>query len=248
MNTDPELSNTQIDEVFADLFESGLITPVIPSERLAIARAVIAAHVAAQVAVPTAVLHLTVAQLRDAASFATDDDTETEIVLARLPARTSTENEPMPAGLYLWWDDIPEEGCIGPLGAHPNREQHPHDAGFPTSPREERPVAELVALRKLYDTVISANRAGIAWPTQEIFDNMMVGLSLASAALAQVHQPEPPAGKAGDEFDWTGGGLMSDQNAIARVESGTGGPCQFEACPHAVTCPRGECKHPKGSS
>lgn len=64
-------------------------------------------------------LNVTVAQLRDALEMVDPDRTaepDTPIVLSFLPARMDTEGEWMKAGLYVWFEDYPEEGCIGPLG------------------------------------------------------------------------------------------------------------------------------------
>jgi hypothetical protein len=70
-------------------------------------------------ALKVASMTLTVAELRDAleACGSGDDEAETEVVLTRrIVAIMSDENEPMPPGLYLHFDEYPEEGVIGPLG------------------------------------------------------------------------------------------------------------------------------------
>ena len=57
-------------------------------------------------------------QLGDALDFIapdreTDpDQLEQELVIANLPARVSSEGEPMQAGLWMWLEEYPEEGCI----------------------------------------------------------------------------------------------------------------------------------------
>lgn len=62
-------------------------------------------------------LHTTIGKLRDAIKCigAGDDDADTRVVLAEREAFTSTDGDDMPAGLYVWLEDYPEEGCIGPL-------------------------------------------------------------------------------------------------------------------------------------
>ncbi len=37
---------------------------------------------------------------------------DAEVTIDRLEARTSTDGEPMPAGLYAWFTEYPEEGCL----------------------------------------------------------------------------------------------------------------------------------------
>lgn len=65
---------------------------------------------------------LTAKQLREALEYANpngpeDEETEgTEVVIEWMPERISSDGDLMPAGLYLWYVDCPEEGVIGPLG------------------------------------------------------------------------------------------------------------------------------------
>lgn len=79
-----------------------------------------AARAAAQ-SVPS--ITLSVEQLRDALACcgesSPDEEAETMVSIAQCEARTSSEGEPMPAGAYLWFTDLPDEGCQGPLGSSP---------------------------------------------------------------------------------------------------------------------------------
>lgn len=64
---------------------------------------------------------LTGAQVRDVLEFVAPDvgdadQLESEVIVEWCEARTSAEGEAMPAGMYCWLADYPEEGCIGPLG------------------------------------------------------------------------------------------------------------------------------------
>lgn len=57
-------------------------------------------------------------QLRQAVEFAApdyerdEDQRGTELVFQRLPERLSTEGEKMEAGMYCWYAEYPEEGCM----------------------------------------------------------------------------------------------------------------------------------------
>ena len=79
-------------------------------------------------------MQLNATQLRSALELAapefdTDEDQrEVEVVLQRLPARTSSDGEPMEAGLYCWLAEYPEEGCI------PLREDESFPAATPAAP------------------------------------------------------------------------------------------------------------------
>lgn len=67
---------------------------------------------------PAPDITLTAAQLKEALElvapdFDTDEDQrEQEVSIQHLPARMSTDGEPMPEGLYCWLTEYPEEGCI----------------------------------------------------------------------------------------------------------------------------------------
>ena len=71
-------------------------------------------------------LTLSAQQLKDALEFvapdfdADEDQREAEVCIQELPARMSTDGEPMPAGLYCWLAEYPEEGCIPLLPAPPS--------------------------------------------------------------------------------------------------------------------------------
>lgn len=81
-------------------------------------------------------MQLNATQLRSALELAapdfdTDEDQrEVEVVLQRLPARTSSDGEPMEAGLYCWLAEYPEEGCI------PLREDESFPAATPAAPSD----------------------------------------------------------------------------------------------------------------
>lgn len=67
------------------------------------------------------VLHLNVAELKDALAFTEGDpadNAETDICLSRrTKAAKGIDGEDMQPGLYVWFADYPEEGCIGPLAS-----------------------------------------------------------------------------------------------------------------------------------
>jgi hypothetical protein len=64
------------------------------------------------------VFTLNARQLRSALDFIApdfdndEDQRDVEISMQIMPYRMSLEDEPMPAGLYAWCTDYPEEGCI----------------------------------------------------------------------------------------------------------------------------------------
>lgn len=66
----------------------------------------------------TACITLNAYQLKQAAEFASPDyDTdeqqrETTVCIQQLPARLSADKEPMPAGVYVWLEEYPGEGCL----------------------------------------------------------------------------------------------------------------------------------------
>jgi hypothetical protein len=66
-------------------------------------------------------INLTAKQLAEAAYWANVDNDpehdETEVVIQWMPERTSTDGEKMQAGDYLYYEECPEEGVIGPLGS-----------------------------------------------------------------------------------------------------------------------------------
>jgi hypothetical protein len=117
------------------------------ANKLAVLRAKMAPHSPpAAAATPTKppALHLTVAELREAAHFTEGDELDTDVVLSRLPARMSIENEPMAEGLYLWWDDIADEGCVGPLGDEAFCASATPAAATPIAPEAEHGSGDLV--------------------------------------------------------------------------------------------------------
>lgn len=89
-------------------------------------------------------IQLNATQLRSALELAapdfdTDEDQrEVEVVLQRLPARTSSDGEPMEAGLYCWLAEYPEEGCI------PLREDESFPAATPAAPSAAKELAAML--------------------------------------------------------------------------------------------------------
>ncbi len=110
-----------------------------------IVRTVAALAAAEQPAAPAHPVYLNGYQLREALAFiAPDADSdpeqlESEVVIQHLPARVSTEGEPMEAGYYAWLSDHPEEGCI-PLSEKPSE---PTDRAAP-GPAQPDPRDDLV--------------------------------------------------------------------------------------------------------
>lgn len=59
----------------------------------------------------SAVVRLNLFQLRDMLQFAGDDEDDTELCVKRwVSARVDNEGTTLPAGLYVWIADYPEEG------------------------------------------------------------------------------------------------------------------------------------------
>lgn len=140
-------------------------------ERVAAAYSEPAAQEAVPGEAPKRSILLTGAQVRDVLEFVAPDvgdadQLESEVIVEWCEARTSAEGEAMPAGMYCWLADYPEEGCIGPLG-----EPGPEGAQEPAEPvlsikREEREALSPEATEKLRSTVLGG-RGSAGWQQAE---------------------------------------------------------------------------------
>lgn len=109
-------------------------------------------------------MQLNATQLRSALEFvapdfdADEDQREAEVVLQHLPARTSTDGEPMEAGLYCWLAEYPEEGCI------PLREDEAFPAATPAAPSADASPDDelLVACITLNGTTLTVEASALA--------------------------------------------------------------------------------------
>lgn len=82
---------------------------------------------------PKSSLTITAGQLLDALEMLGRienlEDRETELTITQMEEWTdSEENQTMPAGLYAYFTEYPEEGLWGPLETHPKPKTAPPDA------------------------------------------------------------------------------------------------------------------------
>jgi hypothetical protein len=56
-------------------------------------------------------MHLTGYQVKALHAFM-GGEFDTDVTIEQCEERVSSDGEPMPAGLYVWCTDYPEEGCI----------------------------------------------------------------------------------------------------------------------------------------
>jgi hypothetical protein len=169
------------------------------------------------------VFTLNARQLRSALDFiapdfdADEDQRDAEISMQMMPDRMPLEDEPMPAGLYAWCTDYPEEGCI-PLLEDETRFERPASTNQPVQAKALTDEQIKDAILLLDDCeVIDGN--GV---TQEAI--AIVRALLASQPSAHPIEQEPAA--------WI---RITDITELTDSEPETGGWTPLYAIPQPST-------------